>query len=283
MAAAKLYSATDRCDGASGLRLDSCTLRPVLASFAHGVADSRRDHPCGEQLRPQSFAQGLWHRSRDLGVSAVRDDLRGYRPGSSTTEVDLLKTVLGSSVSEAKIHALLTKFGGTGTLLAADVDELTDLLGNSADAAKLKSIFQIAAEIGKHPQIDHPVIGNCMDLVRYLQGAMGTCRVETFRVLFLDAHNKIIADEVLWSGTVSEVQVYPREVIRRALELDTCAFIAAHNHPSNVVVPSKADIDITKKLLTAAGMLGIAFHDHFIVSANNYHSMRFHKSVDPWE
>jgi DNA repair protein RadC len=283
MAAIKHFGAIDRRAGASCFRFDRLTVAAVLATFTRGMADSGGDHSCREQLRAQSFAQGLWNKSGDLGVSAVRDNIRGYNHGSPETEVNLLATVLGSGVSEAKIYALLTRFGNTGTLCAADMSELTEILGNPADAAKLKTILHIAAEIAKPAQIAHPVIGNCVDLVHYLQTAMGGCRVETFRVLFLDTHNKIIADEVLWSGTVAEVQVYPREVMRRALELDSCAFIAAHNHPSNVVVPSKADINMTRQLLDAAGALGIAFHDHFIVSMNNYHSMRFHKSVDPWQ
>jgi DNA repair protein RadC len=196
--------------------------------------------------------------------------------------VNLLKTVLGPDVSDARVHALLGRYGSTASLYDADPDEITDILGSSLEAAKLTSVLQIAAQIGKSARISHPAIGNCEDLVRYLQNVMGSSRVETFRVLFLDTYNRIIADEVLWTGTVSEVQVYPREVIRRALELDSSAFIAAHNHPSDEVVPSRSDIDMTRKLHKGAAALGIAFHDHFIVSSSNYHSMRFHKSVDPW-
>lgn len=194
----------------------------------------------------------------------------------------MLATALGPEIAEADILALLSRFGNTARLLAAPTSEIAEVLHDRKRADKVKSILQIAAEIAKPERIEHPVLGNCVELVQYLQTTMGEHRVETFRILFLDAHNKLIADETLWSGTVSEVQVYPREVMRRALELDCSAFIAAHNHPSNIVIPSQADIDMTRKLLTAAAALGIAFHDHFIVSVSSYHSMRFHKSVHPW-
>jgi DNA repair protein RadC len=283
MAAPKHQRPRDRSDRPVCLHLDRVAVSPDLAASSGGLAAGSGRHPSGEQLCAGSDSQGLWNRSGDMGLSSVRDDIRRYGARSAETEVNLLTTILGSGVSRAKIQALLGRFGGAVPLSAVDVDELTEILGSATDAAKLKSILQIAAEFAKPVQIDHPVIGNCVDLIRHLQATIGACRVETFRVLFLDAHNRIILDEVLWSGTVSEVQVYPREVIRRALELDSCAFIAAHNHPSNVVIPSPADIAITRKLLSAAGTLGIAFHDHFIVSTNSYHSMRFHRSIDPWE
>ncbi|WP_373476240.1 RadC family protein [Sphingorhabdus sp.] len=176
----------------------------------------------------------------------------------------------------------MARFGNAASLYFVDLHELTEIIHDPQQAAKLKAILQIAAEIGKPTTIEHPAIKNCVDLVHYLQATMGDGRVESFRVLFLDAHNRIIADELLWRGTVSEVQVYPREVMRRALELDCSAFIAAHNHPSHAVLPSQADIEMTRRLLTAADTLGIAFHDHFIVSSRSYHSMRFHRSIDPW-
>ncbi|WP_160354064.1 JAB domain-containing protein [Sphingorhabdus profundilacus] len=246
------------------------------------MADSGGNNSRGEQFCPQSVTECLRDQSGNLGLPTVRDNIRSFTSGPSETKVAQLKAVLGSGVSEAKIRALLVRFGNYPTLLAADSDELAVILGNRSRAAKLKSIMQIGAEFAQPTEIDHPVIRNCADLVRYLQIVIGGCRIETFRVLFLDTHNRIIADEQLWSGTVSEVQIYPREIIRRALELDSSALIAAHNHPSNFLAPSQADIDMTRKLIHAADMLGIALHDHFIVSASSYHSMRFHKSVDPW-
>jgi DNA repair protein RadC len=282
MAAPQSDYIDDRHAGASRLCVDRDAFPPVLAAAAAGVANRGGDHPPREQFCTTSFTQSLWRGSGDLGLSAVRDNFRSYHAGATATEIRLLSTVLGPAVSPASISKLIDRFGSTAALASADADELAAIIGDIQEAAKLRSILQIAHEIGRQKKIDHPAIDNCEDLVRYLQGEMGSCRVETFRVLFLDTHNKVIANEVLWTGTVSEVQVYPREVMRRALELDSSAFIAAHNHPSEVVTPSKLDIGMTKKLLDAAAALDIAFHDHFIISANEYHSMRFHRSIDPW-
>lgn len=282
MAAPQSHYIDDRHLGSARVRVDCDAFPSVLASAAARVADCGGDHSPREQFCTTSFTQSLWRGSGDLGVSAVRDNFRSYHADATAKEVKLLSTILGPSVNPASISKLIDKFGSTAGLAAADADELAAIIGDTDEATKLRSILQIAKEIGQQKKIDHPAIDSCEDLVRYLQAEMGICRVETFRVLFLNTHNKLIANEVLWTGTVSEVQVYPREVIRRALELDSSAFIAAHNHPSDVVTPSRLDIDLTKKLLDAAAALDIAFHDHFIVSANGYHSMRFHRSVDPW-
>lgn len=282
MAAPKYQRVDDRCDRASGVHMDRGALARGLASFTRGLADRRSDNSRRQQLCAESAAEGIWDKPGNLGLSAVRDNIRSYDIGTPETEVNLLRTVLGPDIADEKLRALIARFGNTASLHFADLDELTEIIHDPHQAAKLKAILQIAAEIGKPASIEHPVIKNCVDLVHYLQVTMGDCRVESFRVLFLDSHNRIIADELLWSGTVSEVQVYPREIMRRALELDCSAFIAAHNHPSDAVLPSRADIEMTRRLLTAAHTLGITFHDHFIVSSSNYHSMRFHRSVDPW-
>lgn len=282
MAALKHQCPGDRFTRTSGIHVDCDSLTRDLATANRRMADRRSDDSCRKQLCSESAPVRLRGQSGHLVISAVRDNFHCYSDGTPENEVNLLKTVVGQDVSDDKLRALIARFGSTANLHFADLQQLTEIILDRDQAKKLKSVLQIAADIGKPASVEHPIISNCVDLIEYLQNVMGHCRVETFRVLFLDTHNKIIVDEVLWTGTVSEVQVYPREVMRRALELDASALIAAHNHPSNVVLPSKADIEITKKLLVAAGTLGIAFHDHFIVSAGSYHSMRFHKSVDPW-
>lgn len=282
MAAPKSQYPGDRFDRPSGFHLDFGSLPPDLAAAAGGLAACSGDHPRGKQLCSRPHTQSIWHRSGYLGLSAIRDDIRGNNKRQSQTDVGLLVSALGPDIAEKDVVTLLARFGNTASLLAAPVGEIAEILHDRNRADRLKSILQIAAEMAKPERIEHPIIGNCVQLVEYLQTVMGKQRVETFRILFLDAHNKLIADETLWRGTISEVQIYPREVIRRALELDSTAFIAAHNHPSDIVSPSPADMDMTKQLLKAAAALGMAFHDHFIVSAWDYHSMRFHKSVDPW-
>ncbi len=282
MAAVKSNSAGDRFDRTHRVHLDRNSVPSAMAAAARGVANSDSHDPSGKQLRTGPYAEGLRDQPGYLGLSAVRDDFHRNRATEPQTEIDRLKNLLWPDFGETEIHGLLDRFGSIANFHGAEFDELVNMLPNAGQAAKLQSLIQIAAEIGNRSSYEQPAIHNCVELIGYLQATMGSCRVETFRVLFLDTHNRLIADEVLWSGTVSEVQIYPREVIRRALELDCSAFIAAHNHPSNVVTPSKADIAMTIRLLQAAGAMGIALHDHLIVSASGYHSMRFHKSVDPW-
>lgn len=125
-------------------------------------------------------------------------------------------------------------------------------------------------------------LGSSDAVFSYLAPDMINRRVETFRVLFLDTHNTLIADETMWTGSVCNVQVHPREVLRRALELDSSALILAHNHPSFSHDPSRADIDITMRIISCAASLDIVVHDHLIFSRCGYHSMRMHKSIDPW-
>lgn len=282
MAAAEYFRACRRSFRSARVHLDCDPLARNMAAASGRMADSCGDDPHSQQLCAEPASSSVRDQPGNLVLSAVRNNIFVDPSGAPETELNLLKTVVGPDIGDKKLRALVARFGSAANLHFADVEAVTDVLDDHNMAIRLKSILRIAAEIGKPAVINHPVIKDCADLLYYLQNAMGKSRVETFRVLFLDAHNQIIEDEVLWSGTVSEVQVHPREIIRRVLELDASAFIAAHNHPSRVVLPSRADVEMTRKLLIAADALGIAFHDHFIVAPNNYHSMRYHKSVDPW-
>jgi DNA repair protein RadC len=102
---------------------------------------------------------------------------------------------------------------------------------------------------------------------------------EQFRILFLDKKNQLIADEVLQEGTVDHTPVYPREVVKRALELSASAIILVHNHPSGDPQPSMADIDMTRKLVDAADKLTIKVHDHIIIGRNGHASFKALKLI----
>lgn len=118
------------------------------------------------------------------------------------------------------------------------------------------------------------VLDSWQKVMDYLQVSMGLAPVEQFRILFLDKKNALIADEVQQTGTVDHTPVYPREVIRRALELSATALILVHNHPSGDPTPSRADIQMTKKIVDIAGPLGIEVHDHIIVGLRTNVSFR---------
>jgi len=111
-------------------------------------------------------------------------------------------------------------------------------------------------------------------LIDYLNAALARERVEQFRVLFLDSKNRLLADEVLGQGTVNHTPVYPREVVKRALELGATALILVHNHPSGDPTPSRADLEMTAEIKAAASLLGIALHDHVIIGNGRHTSLR---------
>jgi len=112
------------------------------------------------------------------------------------------------------------------------------------------------------------------DVIDYCRTAMAFADKEQFRILFLDKRNQLISDEVQQTGTVDHTPVYPREVIKRALELSATAIILVHNHPSGDPTPSSADIQMTKAIIDIAAPLGISVHDHIIVGKNGHASLK---------
>ena len=121
---------------------------------------------------------------------------------------------------------------------------------------------------------DKPVLGSWKDVIDYCHAAMAHADRETFRILFLDKRNHLIIDEVQGVGTVDHTPVYPREVIRRALEVGATAIILVHNHPSGDPTPSNADIRMTQDIIGIAGPMGISVHDHIIIGRNGHASLR---------
>ncbi len=122
--------------------------------------------------------------------------------------------------------------------------------------------------------MEREVLGSWNKVIEYCTAAMAYETREQFRILFLDKKNKLIADEVQQTGTVDHTPVYPREVVKRALELSATAIILVHNHPSGDPTPSRADIDMTKQLVNAAKALNITVHDHVIVGKHGHASFR---------
>lgn len=282
MAAPQHHRADDRFDRSGFVRKVGNPIEGVLASAVSGLAVGNGDHSRREQLRPASYSQSLRDRPGDMGLSAICDDFRGDPDGASPGDEELLAAVLSEEQDPALRDRLLQKFGNVPRILLADFADLVRVTGSELVARKLKAIFDMATRLAASSDAKSEAFHDCLSLVRYLQAAMGKKRVETLRVLFLDTHNQLIADQLMWEGTVDEVQIHPREVLRRALDLDSTAFLVAHNHPSQIVTPSAADIAVTRQLITASQSLGVIFHDHLIVSSTSFHSMRFHGSIDPW-
>ncbi len=189
---------------------------------------------------------------------------------ASLADYELLEMVLYIGLpridTKPLAKALLNRFGSFANVIAAPEKELVAVKGIGESAAATLKLVHAAALRLAHAEVkDAPVLDNWPRLMDYLQAAIAREPIEQFRVLFLDTRNRLIADEAQARGTVNHTPVYPREVVRRALELGATALILTHNHPSGDPSPSRADIEMTQAIKEAAGALGITIHDHVIV------------------
>jgi DNA repair protein RadC len=170
---------------------------------------------------------------------------------------------------------LLKRFGSFSGVLAAPVERLCEVDGIGEKAAlHLKLIEAAAARFARDAVRDRPLLSSWQAVIDYCRAAMAYAEREQFRILFLDKKNGLIADEVQQTGTVDHTPVYPREIVKRALELSATALILVHNHPSGDPQPSRADIDMTAKIVDIAKPLGIVIHDHIIVGRGGHASFK---------
>ena len=170
---------------------------------------------------------------------------------------------------------LLKHFGSFNEVISAEAAALKQVEGvGEAVVVSLKMVQAAALRLLREEIMDRPVLGNWDKLVAYCRASMGFEKTERFRILFLNRHNVLIADEVQQTGTVDHTPVYPREVIKRALELGATALVMVHNHPSGDPTPSKADIEMTNEVKDAGSKLGITLHDHLIMTKAGYSSFK---------
>jgi DNA repair protein RadC len=170
---------------------------------------------------------------------------------------------------------LIAHFGSYAEVIAAPIARLRAFPGlGEAAITELKIVQAAAVRLAAQEARKAPVFTSWTDLINYCRAAMAHAEREQFRVLFLDSKNRLIADEVMHTGTIDHAPVYPREVARRALELSAASIILLHNHPSGDPTPSRADIEMTKKVIAAAEALGIHVHDHVIIAREGHASLR---------
>jgi DNA repair protein RadC len=171
---------------------------------------------------------------------------------------------------------LLKQFGTFSGVLAAPETQLAKVDGLKAISATNLKIIQAAAQRFARDRLDRqqPLLGSWADLIDYCRTAMAYEDVEQFRVLFLDKKNRLIEDEVQQTGTVDHTPVYPREVLKRSLELGATALILVHNHPSGDPSPSAADIQMTRQIIDVAKPLNITVHDHIIIGRDSHASLK---------
>ncbi len=171
--------------------------------------------------------------------------------------------------------ALLDHFGSFAEAISAEPAALAEIKGmGEAAVIALKTVQAAAVRLARDEVIDRPVLGNWKKLIAYCRASMAFTNVEQFRVLYLNRTNVLIADEMQQKGTVDHTPVYPREVIKRALELGATAVIMVHNHPSGDPAPSRADIEMTREVREAGEKLGIVLHDHVIICKGGHNSFK---------
>jgi len=171
--------------------------------------------------------------------------------------------------------ALLQRFGSFAEVIAAEPSRLRDVKGlGDIGVAALKTAEAAAVRLLREQVRDMPVLSSWDRLLDYCRASMAYREIEQFRILFMDTRNRLIADELQQKGTVNHTPVYPREVVRRALDLNATALILVHNHPSGDPSPSKADIQMTLQIRNAAQAVGVTVHDHVIVARGGHLSFK---------
>ncbi|MGV8949027.1 MAG: RadC family protein [Candidatus Paracaedibacter sp.] len=199
--------------------------------------------------------------------------------GIGLADYELLELLLFLAIPRGDVKplakSLLQKFGSFAALLKAEQGLILETPGVGLGVLHVIQLMQ--AIMGKTLQqeiMSKPILGSWQSVLDYCYATMAHDQRETVRLLFLDRKNKIIADEVQQTGTVDHAPLYPREVVKRALDVGASALIIVHNHPSGDPTPSRGDIEMTLKVQQAANSLGIEVHDHLIIGKGRHSSLK---------
>lgn len=194
-------------------------------------------------------------------------------------DYELLEVLLFLAVPRRDVKPLakdlINKFGSFSEVISAEPARLREVKGLGENAIiAFRLVREGAVKLSQDKIMGQPVIGSWQALLDYCKMALSYQKKEQFRILYLNRKNILIADELQQEGTVDHTPVYPREVIKRALELGASALILVHNHPSGDPTPSRDDIDMTKEIIEAGKKLDVLVHDHIIVGKGNYASFK---------
>jgi DNA repair protein RadC len=194
-------------------------------------------------------------------------------------DYELLELMLFLAIPQRDVKPLakqlLAHFGGFAAVLNADPAQLTKIDGvKESTAAMLKIVEAAARRLTRTEMLERPVIASSEALIDYCRVNLAYLPREHLHLLFLDRRNAVIAGETQAEGTIDHTPVYPREVARRALELNASAVIMVHNHPSGDPRPSRADIEVTRKVAAALNAIGVTLHDHLIVGRSGHASFK---------
>jgi DNA repair protein RadC len=194
-------------------------------------------------------------------------------------DYEMLELVLFAAVprrdTKPLAKTLIARFGSFAEVIAAKRERLLEIPGvGEAVVNQFKIVEAAAQRLARGKVMGRPALSSWAALLDYCMAAMARSQNEEFRVLFLDRKNVLVADEVQSRGTVDHAPVYPREIVRRALEHGASAIILVHNHPSGDPTPSRADIDMTREIAAAAKALKIAVHDHLVIGRSGHASFK---------
>jgi DNA repair protein RadC len=194
-------------------------------------------------------------------------------------DYEMMELVLFAAIPRRDVKplakALIARFGGFAEAIAAPRARLLEVDGiGEGVVTQLKIIEAAALRLSRGQVLNRPALSSWPALISYCTAAMAGSPHEEFRVLFLDRKNVLVADEVQSRGTVDHTPVYPREIVKRALELGASALILVHNHPSGDPTPSRADIEMTREVATAAKALKIQLHDHLVIGRSGHASFK---------
>ncbi|SCM69286.1 RadC family protein [Donghicola eburneus] len=208
-----------------------------------------------------SYLRDHRRRLRDRFLAGGADALPDY---------EMLELVLFRAIPRQDVkplaRKLLDRFGDFNHVISAPAEHLKETKGvGDAVVLELKIVEAAAHRLAKSRVIQRPILSSWQALIDYCHTAMAHRETEQFRVLYLDRKNVLIADEEQAKGTVDHVPVYPREVMKRALQLNASALILVHNHPSGDPSPSESDLRMTEQIDRSAQTLGLTLHDHIII------------------
>jgi DNA repair protein RadC len=197
----------------------------------------------------------------------------------AVSDYELLELVLFRAIPQRDLKplakSLIAAFGSFAEVIAAPPQRLAEIKGlGDAAIVELKIVQGAANRLARGQVKKRPLLSSWSSVLDYCRTAMAFADKEQFRILFLDKRNQLIADEVQQTGTIDHTPVYPREVVKRALELSATAVILVHNHPSGDPTPSRADIQMTQSIIDVAKPLGISVHDHIIVGKEGHASFK---------
>ncbi|SKA39308.1 DNA repair protein RadC [Enhydrobacter aerosaccus] len=231
--------------------------RPAVASHNSGMSE------------PKPHYHGHRARVRERVLKAGIESLPDY---------ELLELLLFYAIeridTKPLAKRLLERFGTLGDIFAAEPAQLREFEIDQRTLVLFRAVRESGRRLAERKVKDMPVLTNWQQLLDYCHAALAHEKTEQFRILFLDRKNVLIADEVQQRGTIDHTPVYPREVIKRALELGAAALILVHNHPSGDPKPSRDDIEMTKEIRKAAEALGISIHDHLVIGRKGHASFR---------